>query len=79
MIDHEAITKVIFKGGRAMGKNPNPYANKCNDWERRKANASTIAMINEKIAMPYEPMFTPPATESPHEINQLDGVVVMAH
>ncbi len=62
MIDHEAITSVMYSKGHApgdpcIGVLPNPYHHYATEWNRRKANKAAIDAITQKIEMIYEPRF----------------------
>jgi len=63
MTDHEAITKIVAANGYGVGICPNPYAEQCDAWARRKQNAAIRAAITAKIESLFEPRFiTPPET-----------------
>lgn len=63
---HRLCGEIVYNKGlpnKALGAFPNPLAVHCNEFERRKKNKETIALITEKIEAIYEPRFiTPPET-----------------
>lgn len=62
-MDHEAITKIVAANGYGVGIYPNPYAEACPEWARRKQHAAIRAAITAKIESLFEPRFiTPPET-----------------
>lgn len=67
-MDHEAITRVMTNGGKTdigVGAYPNPYADECVEWNRRKSESRSIEKITAKIRSLFEPRFiTPPETSA---------------
>lgn len=62
-MDHEAITKIVAANGYGVGICPNPFAEKCSEWARRKKHSAILDAITSKIESLFEPRFiTPPET-----------------
>lgn len=63
MTDHEAITKIVAANGYGVGICPNPFAEACAEWTRRRQHMAIRSAITAKIESLFEPRFiTPPET-----------------
>lgn len=62
-LQHDEITRNVAPNGYGVGVFPNPYADQCKEWRRRKDFCGLIRMLTDKIEMLFEPRFiTPPET-----------------
>lgn len=55
-VDHDALDKVL-KATYGKGLVPNPFADQCKEWERRKNYTEILDRIQWKIVSLYEPRF----------------------